>query len=47
MKLMGSLGEHEAAVKALTWHPIKKSILVSGAGTADRNIRIFDTSKCE
>lgn len=47
MKLLGSLGEHEAAVKALAWCPKKRSILVSGAGTADRKLRIFDTAKCE
>ena len=47
MKLLGSLGEHEAAVKALAWCPKQRSVLVSGAGTADRKLRIFDTSKCE
>lgn len=47
MKLLGSLGEHEAAVKALAWCPKKRSILVSGAGTADRKLRIFDTAKCQ
>lgn len=47
MKLLGSLGEHEAAVKALAWCPKKRSVLVSGAGTADRKLRIFDTAKCE
>lgn len=47
MKLLGSLGEHEAAVKALAWCPKQRSVLVSGAGTADRKLRIFDTAKCE
>lgn len=47
MKLLGSLGEHEAAVKALAWCPKQRSILISGAGTADRKLRIFDTSKCQ
>lgn len=47
MKLLGSLGEHEAAVKAIAWCPRQRSVLVSGAGTADRKLRIFDTSKCE
>lgn len=47
MKLLGSLGEHDAAVKALAWNPSRKSILLSGAGTADRNLRVFDTAKCE
>lgn len=47
MKLLGSLGEHEAAVKALAWCPKQRSILISGAGTADRKLRIFDTAKCQ
>lgn len=47
MRLLGSLGEHEAAVKALTWCPTRRSVLISGAGTADRKLRIFDTAKCE
>ena len=37
------LGNHEAAVKALAFNPVKKNILVSGSGTADRRLRIFDT----
>jgi cell division cycle 20-like protein 1 (cofactor of APC complex) len=37
------LGNHEAAVKALAFNPKKKNILVSGSGTADRKLRIFDT----
>jgi len=35
MKLFSCLGEHEAAVKALTWNPKYNNILVSGAGTSD------------
>lgn len=42
MKLLGSMGHHEAAVKAIAWNPNKRNILLSGAGTADRKIRIFD-----
>ena len=45
MKLHASLGEHEAAIKALSWCPKKKNILVSGAGTSDRKLRIFDINK--
>jgi len=45
MKLQASLGEHEAAIKALAWCPKKKNILVSGAGTSDRKLRIFDVNK--
>lgn len=44
MSLFSSLGEHEAAVKALTWNPKYNNILVSGAGTNDRNLRIFDVN---
>lgn len=47
MKLMGSIGKHEAAVKALAWNPNKRNILLSGAGTADRKIRIFDVHQHE
>ena len=37
------LGNHQAAVKALTFNPVQKNLLVTGSGTADRKIRIFDT----
>ena len=47
MSLLNSLGEHEAAVKALAWNPHKRSILASGAGTNDRKLRIFDTARGE
>lgn len=47
MKLFSCLGEHEAAVKALTWNPKYNNILVSGAGTSDRNLRIFDVNQSE
>ena len=47
MSLITSLGEHEAAVKALAWSPSRRSLLVSGAGTADRKLRVFDTAKNE
>lgn len=42
-KLATRLGSHQAAVKALAFNPMKKNILVSGSGTADRRLRIFDT----
>lgn len=45
MRLHSSLGDHKAAIKALAWCPSKKNILVSGAGTSDRNLRIFDVNK--
>ena len=47
MELFSCLGDHEAAVKALSWCPKKKNILVSGAGTSDRKLRIFDVNKSE
>jgi len=46
-QLLSSLGNHEAAVKAITWSPKNHNILVSGAGTSDRKLRIFDVSKQE
>ena len=42
-KLVKRLGSHQAAVKALAFNPVQKNILVSGSGTADRRLRIFDT----
>ena len=47
MKLISSLGEHEAAIKALAWNPVQKNILVSGSGTSDRHLRVFDVNKSE
>lgn len=47
MELQASLGEHNAAVKALSWCPKKKDILVSGAGTSDWKLRIFNVHKNE
>eukprot|EP00467_Chlorarachnion_reptans_P008357 CAMPEP_0114522652 /NCGR_PEP_ID=MMETSP0109-20121206/20854_1 /TAXON_ID=29199 /ORGANISM="Chlorarachnion reptans, Strain CCCM449" /LENGTH=469 /DNA_ID=CAMNT_0001703879 /DNA_START=45 /DNA_END=1455 /DNA_ORIENTATION=- len=35
---------HSAAVKALAWNPTQKSVLATGAGTADRHIRFFNTA---
>lgn len=47
MSLLASLGDHQAAIKALTWNPTHKNILVSGSGTSDRGLRVFDVSKGE
>lgn len=35
--------EHRAAVKAIGWCPSNPSLIASGGGTADRNIRFFST----
>ena len=34
---------HSAAVKALAWCPFQKNVLATGAGTADRHIRLYNT----
>ena len=34
---------HSAAVKALAWCPFQKNLLATGAGTADRHIRLFNS----
>uniref|UniRef100_A0A1I7UFJ9 Fizzy-related protein homolog n=1 Tax=Caenorhabditis tropicalis TaxID=1561998 RepID=A0A1I7UFJ9_9PELO len=36
-------GQHTAAVKALAWSPHHHGLLVSGGGTADRNLRFWNT----
>lgn len=33
---------HKAAVKALGWSYLRRGILATGAGTADRCLRVFD-----
>ena len=35
--------KHKAAVKALDWSSKKMNLLASGAGSADRKLRIWDT----
>jgi cell division cycle protein 20 (cofactor of APC complex) len=35
--------EHQAAVKALAWSPHERNLLASGAGTADRTIKFWNT----
>lgn len=37
-----SFVEHTAAVKALAWSPHQRSLLASGAGTADRTIKLWN-----
>ena len=39
-----SLRQHRAAVKALAWCPHRRAVLASGSGTADRTIRLWNTS---
>lgn len=41
------LDSHVAAVKALTWSPHRRGLLASGGGTADKTIRMWDTSTFE
>jgi len=38
-----SFTEASAAVKALAWCPFERNILATGAGTADRHIRFYNT----
>ncbi|KAA8499603.1 Protein FIZZY-RELATED 2 [Porphyridium purpureum] len=38
------LDEHCAAVKAISWSPHQRGLLLSGGGTADRSIRFWNTS---
>lgn len=47
MRPLAVLGTHEAAVKAIAWHPKHAGVLSSGAGTADRKIRTFNTNRLE
>jgi len=41
------INDHKAAVKALAWSPFQRNLLATGAGTADRNIRFYNTSNRE
>jgi cell division cycle 20-like protein 1 (cofactor of APC complex) len=36
--------EHSAAVKAIAWSPHQRGLLASGGGTADRCIRVWNTT---
>jgi len=42
-----SMSSHMAAVKALAWCPWQSSTLASGGGTADRTIKIWNTSNSQ
>jgi cell division cycle protein 20 (cofactor of APC complex) len=39
-----TLGQHNAAVKALDWCPWQRHTLASGGGTADRSIKFWNTA---
>ena len=39
-----SIDQHNAAVKAVSWCSWQRNVLASGGGTADRTIRIWNTS---
>lgn len=36
---------HKAAIKALAWSPKSYNLLATGAGTADRCLRLWDVNK--
>uniref|UniRef100_A0A6S8FS00 CDC20/Fizzy WD40 domain-containing protein n=1 Tax=Aplanochytrium stocchinoi TaxID=215587 RepID=A0A6S8FS00_9STRA len=38
------VGEHQAAVKALSWCPHQRNVLASGGGTADRTIKLWNAA---
>lgn len=38
------IDQHNAAVKALSWCPWQRNVLASGGGTADRTLRIWNTT---
>jgi cell division cycle 20, cofactor of APC complex len=38
------LTDHQAAVKALAWSPHERNLLASGAGTADRTIKFWNST---
>ena len=44
-KPMRIYSDHVAAVKAIGWSPHRRRIFASGGGTADRTIKIYDTSQ--
>lgn len=41
---LAKFSHHSAAVKALAWSPHQHGLLASGGGTADRNIRFWNTN---
>jgi cell division cycle 20, cofactor of APC complex len=38
------LTDHQAAVKAMAWSPHERNLLATGAGTADRSIKFWNTA---
>ena len=36
---------HKGAVKALAWNPHKLNMLVTGGGSKDQSIKLWDTNK--
>lgn len=42
---INQFSDHRASVRALTWLPWNPSLLLTGAGTADRCIRLFDIQR--
>ncbi|KAI9247862.1 WD40-repeat-containing domain protein [Sporodiniella umbellata] len=42
-KALHQFGEHTAAVKAISWSPHQRGILVSGGGTADQTLKQWNT----
>lgn len=37
-------GEHQAAVRAMDWSPLSRDVIVTGGGTTDRTVRIWDVN---
>lgn len=35
---------HKAAVKAISWSPLSPNMLISGGGTADKTVKLWDTN---
>jgi len=44
-KPLAALTSHVAAVKAIAWHPLNRNTLVTGGGTNDRQIRVWDVAQ--
>jgi len=44
-KPLATLASHVAAVKAIAWHPVNRNILVTGGGTNDRQIRVWNVAQ--
>jgi cell division cycle 20-like protein 1, cofactor of APC complex len=39
--------KHKAAVKAIAWNPHKPNMVLSGGGTHDQTIKIWNSSTCK